>query len=319
MSTNLPPSFNTKPLNAWGSTPGRSIIKDMLHAIRALKEVLLYAIIPRVARPEPPLDPPAPRDKNIPVEDGTLSQCKEIYEQIEAGRDYLDAKARSTFGVIAFLAPLLIAAFTFLLTNSNGSGLARIFALAFGAVAFILLVLGFVSTVRALAVQGRDVLFLETVIDSAIPAIRPYDITRHAQGLLYCSSVNATFNAHISQCVRSAHVLTALAVVIAIVAAIPALAVLATQKEAIAKTQIVSPIEVKMVEAASINDSIKQIRDELKATNITVSSTVQIKNINIRLDALDAKVDAIIAARAARPRAQKQGSQPCSTDSRTTN
>jgi hypothetical protein len=311
------PSYSTTPLNTWGT--GRPFVNDLKSALQGLKEVLLYAILPRVARPEPPLDPPYPTAKNTPVDEGTLSQCKEIYDQIEAGRDYLDAKARSTFGVIAFLAPLLVAAFTYLLTHSNGSGLARIFALAFGAAAFILLILGFVSTVRALAVQGRDVLFLESVIDPAIPAIRPYDRTRHAQGLLYCASVNAAFNAHISQCVRSAHVLTALAVIIAIGTAIPSLAVLATQKEAVAKIEVASPITVKIDDAASVNDSIKQIRDELKAINTTVSATAQIQTIDARLEALNAKVNTIIVTHAAQHHKPKQSVQPHNTDSGTSN
>lgn len=310
MNTNPQSSFATKPLSAWGSASGRSVIKEMHGAIRALKEVLLYAIIPRVARPEPPCDPPDPVSKIRPVDEGTLSQCKEIYEQIEAVHDYLDQKARSTFGVIAFLVPLLVAAFTFLLTNSNGSGLARISALAFAVAAFILLVLGFISTVRALAVQGREVLYLNAVIDQAIPAIRPYDRTRHAQGLLYCASVNSAFNAHISQCVRSAHVLTALAVVIAIVAAIPALVVFSGQKETIAKTEVVSPIAVKIDEAASVNDSIKQIRDELKAFNTMASASAKMKVIDARLDALDAKVNAIIVTRTSKPQVPKQSGHP---------
>jgi len=301
MKTNPHPSFATKPLGAWGSPPDRSVVKDMKHAIRALKEVVIYALIPRVARPERPLDPPDPADKSKPVDEGTLAQSKEIYEQIEAGRDYLDEKARSTFGVISFLAPLLVAAFTFLLTHSNGSGLSRIFALMFGACAFVLLVLGFISTVRALAVQGREVLFLGAVIDPATPALMPYDRTRHAQGLLYCASVNAEFNAHISQCVRSAHVLTALAVITAIIAAIPALVVLSGQKETIAKTEVVSPITVKIDGAASANESIKQIREELDSFNTAASAPAQIKAINARLDTLDAKVNAIIVTRKAKP------------------
>jgi hypothetical protein len=285
MKTNPPLSFFTKPLNAWGRHPNRSFSQELWSAIQSLYEVLLYAFIPRVARPEQPNDPPDPTNENKAVDEGTLEQCKEIYGQVEAGHEYLDEKARSTFGVIAFLAPLLIAAVTYLLAHSSGSGFSRILSLSLGAIAFILLVLGFISTVRALAVQGREVLFLDTVIDPAIPTIRSYDRTRHAQGLLYCASVNAAFNAHISQCVRSAHVLTALAVITATLSAIPGFIALANQQEDSTKTEIISPISVKIDGAETINDSIKQIRDELKVSNSTL---LQVNAINARLDKIEA-------------------------------
>lgn len=290
MSATPPPSFFTKPLSAWGRHPSRSFRQEFWNALRSLKEVLLYALIPRVARPEQPDDPPGPTDENKPVDDGTLVQCKEIYEQIEAGHSYLDEKARSTFGVIAFLAPLLIAAVTYLLTHSSGSGFSRILSLTLGAIAFTLLVLGFISTVRALAVQGREVLFLNTVIDPAIPSIRPYDSTRHAQGLLYCASVNAAFNAHISQCVRSAHVLTALAVITATLSALPGFIALANQEEGSTKTEIIAPISVKIDGTTTINDSIKQIGDELKANSVTLT---QVNAIKARLDTLEDRIKLI--------------------------
>lgn len=303
MSATPTPSFSTKPLNAWGRHPGSSFWLELWNAIRSLKEVLLYAFIPRVARPEKPNDPPDPISTTKPVDNETVAQCKEIYEQIEAGHDYLDEKARSTFGVIAFLAPLLIAAVTYLLTHSSGSGFSRTLSLTLGAIAFILLVLGFISTVRALAVQGREVLFLETVIDPAIPTIRSYDSTRHAQGLLYCASVNAAFNAHISQCVRSAHVLTALAVITATLSTIPGFIALANQKEDSTKTEIITPIAVKIDGTTTINDSIKQIRDELKANNVAVTQ-VQVNAINARLDTLETRMKTITSHKQQAPTKQ---------------
>lgn len=300
MNTNSPRSFSTKPLNAWGRTPNRSISQELWSAIKSLKEIVLYAIIPRVARPEQPNDPPDPTNT---VDEETLEQCKEIYEQVEAGHNYLDEKARSTFGVIAFLAPLLIAVVTYLLTHSSGSGFSRILSLSLGAIAFILLVLGFISTVRALAVQGREILFLDTVIDPAIPTIRPYDITRHAQGLLYCASVNAAFNTHISQCVRSAHVLTALAVIAATLSAIPGFIALANQKEESTKTEIITPISVKIDGATTINDSIKQIRDELKVSNATL---LQVNAINARLDTIEARIKPDTSHKQQTPTKQKK-------------
>lgn len=303
MNTNPPRSFSTKPLNAWGRTPNRSISQELWSAIKSLKEIVLYAIIPRVARPEPPNDPPDPINENKSVDKETLEQCKELYEQVEAVHDYLDEKARSTFGVIAFLAPLLIAAVTYLITRSSGSGFSLIFALSLGAIAFFLLVLGFISTVRALAVQGREILFLDTVIDPTVPTIRPYDITRHAQGLLYCTSVNAAFNEHISLCVRSAHVLTALAVITATLSAIPGLITLANQKEDSTKTEITTPISVKIDGTTTINDSINQIRDELKVSNATLS---QVNSINTRLDTIEARIKPVTSHKQQTPTKQKK-------------
>lgn len=285
MPATPPHSFFTKPLSAWNC---HNFLKEIVRVIRAFFELLLYAIIPRVADPQLPSDPPGPQSGEVDEE--TLAQCKDIYEQLEAQRKYLDEKARATFGVIAFLSPLLVAALTYLFSHSSDRAQYQTMALSLWIIAFILLVLGFISTVRALAVQRREVLFLDAVIDPNVPALRPYDRTRHARGLLYCASVNEAYNAHIAQCVKSAHVLTALAVIIASLSAAPGLVALAGQKQEVAKTEIVKPVVVNVDGARSMSDSIQKLRDELRENNATIA---QVNALSARLDTIEARINSI--------------------------
>ena len=105
MSTPPPATYATKPLDTWGS-PGHSVWAELLRAIRGLKQIILYTITPRLARPESPPDPPDPYGQ---LTEETLAQCKTIYDEVETVRQHLDEKARSTIAVIAFLAPFLVA------------------------------------------------------------------------------------------------------------------------------------------------------------------------------------------------------------------
>ena len=135
-------------------------------------------------------------------------------------------------------------------------------------------------------------LFLESVIDSAVPAIRPYDRTRHAKGLLYCASMNASINEHIAQCVRSAHVLTTLAVIVAIAAAVPGTWLLMTREESTTKTEIVKLVAVTDASEASIEKSVKQVSATLSTVESELAQAEQMRAMEARLIACEAEVSA---------------------------
>jgi hypothetical protein len=297
MSAPPPPTYATKPLDTWGSS-GDSVRVELLRAIRGLRQIILYTITPRVARPQSPLDPPDPVGS---LTEETLAQCKTIYDEVEAVRQHLDEKARSTFAVIAFLAPLLVAVFVFLFAHLKGGGVLEPLAIALALAAFSLLTLGFIGTARALAIQSREVLFLESVIDPTVPSIRPYDRTRHAKGLLYCASMNASINAHIAQCVRSAHVLTTLAVIVAIGAAVPATWLLMKRDEPITKAEIVKPVTVTYATESSINESVQQLSATLSAMQVELDQAEQAHAMEARLKACEAQAAAKHVAQPQKP------------------
>lgn len=307
MSAPPPATYATKPLDTWGSA-GHSVRVELLRAIRGLKQIIFYTITPRVARPKSPPDPPDP-DGELTEE--TLAQCKAIYDEVDAVRQHLDEKARSTFAVIAFLAPLLVAVFVFLFAHLKGGRVTEPLAVALALTAFALLVLGFIGTARALAIQSREILFLESVIDPAVPAIRPYDRARHAKGLLYCASMNASINEHIAQCVRSAHVLTTLAVIVAIAAAVPATWLLMTGGEPITKAEIVKPVAVTDASKTSIEKSVKQVSATLSTMEGDLAQAEQLQATEARLMVCEAEVSAKHAARTKKEAASHSPSVKC--------
>lgn len=76
--------------------------------------------------------------------------------------------------------------------------------------------------------------------------MRAYCKSDHAGGLLYCASVNASYNAHISSCVRAAHVLTSGAVIVGFLAAIPLIMVMRQHQPDPTKVSLNAPVSVEV-------------------------------------------------------------------------
>jgi hypothetical protein len=64
-----------------------------------------------------------------------------------------------------------------------------------------------------LAIRRREILHLGAVVEGKKGCFRKYDKALHAQGLLYCATMNTATNDHIAQFVKGAHVLMAFAVI----------------------------------------------------------------------------------------------------------
>lgn len=181
-------------------------------------------------------------DKSIKTTEATVKQCQWIFDQAEQRRNQLEQKAQSTFGLMIFLVPLLSSAFVFVAGKATLGNLRTIAIVLVGAAALFVL-LGFISAIRAVGVKTSETLSLGSVLhDDGL--FRAYEESFHAKGLLYCASMNTAMNDHLAQFVRGAHSMTAIAVLLLLVAAIPtSLAAVKSSSEP-TTTKISGPVEV---------------------------------------------------------------------------
>jgi hypothetical protein len=94
-----------------------------------------------------------------------------------------------------------------------------------------------------LSVQVRQTLGVGAIIDLDAGEFRKYNNVFHTRGLLFCASFNEAMNARIAELVKGAHILTAIAVVALVIAALPSIYLLAPS-DATTKTQIVGPVDI---------------------------------------------------------------------------
>jgi hypothetical protein len=112
-------------------------------------------------------------------------------------------------------------------------------------------------------VQVRETLGMGAMIDLRAGAFRIYDKAFHARGFLYCASVNQGMNGHIAQFVKGAHILTALAVLALLVAAVPSILLLPTDAGP-AKTEIVGPVNIAAPSLVDLKAEIAMLSNELR-------------------------------------------------------
>jgi hypothetical protein len=243
--------------------------------------ILWQPLVPFNPRPEPPDNPPSRRT----IPDQQLEQCKALYEGTEADRNFLEGKARATFSVITFLVPLLASAVVFLFAHTSVHTGSRTVALIFISISFAFLILGFISIVRAVSVQVRETLGLGSIINLQAGRLRQYDKIFHARGMLYCASVNAAMNGHIAQFVKGAHILTALAVIALLIAAMGSISLLPSDPGP-AKTQIVGSVSIASPALSDLKTEIEKLRDSLASDD----------SFRRRVDTLSSKIDQFAAS-----------------------
>ena len=188
------------------------VVKAAAKSVCGLGYVFLQPLIPYESGPTVP-------KKELPEEAGDvtdeqLMQCQSIFDDSEARRAHIEQKAQWLFTSIAFLMPALGSVLVFLMRNpefrAQGCSLSLFILLA----AACLLILCFISASRAMAVRAREILHVHAVVDKQTGAFLEYRRSFHAQGLLYCATMNTATNDHIAQFVRSAQVLLTTAVVL---------------------------------------------------------------------------------------------------------
>jgi hypothetical protein len=246
--------------------------------------ILWQTVLPFNPRPESPDDPPAV----AAIDDDQLKQCQALYAEAEADRVFLEGKARATFSVITFLVPLLTSGVVFLYAHINQNAEGERVALVFLFASLALSVLGFISIARAVSVQVRETLGLGAIIDLGAGTFRTYDRAFYARGLLYCASVNQGMNGHIAQFVKGAHILTALAVLTLLVAAVPSILLLPTDTGP-AKSEIVGPVNIAAPSLVDLKTEIATLSNELR---VIVNDRPQTQH----MDSIDAKIDQLSGA-----------------------
>lgn len=252
--------FTAKPpLPVWKRGGLVKYIKDVfIGSVRILCQVF----VPYGSRPEEPRELP---DSARQPEDGQLGLCQAIFDQSEERRLHLEQKAQAMFSLIIFLVPLLGSIFVFIYKESLPSTVSRDVAIGFLLVSAGLLVLAFVSVMRAVSVKARDALFLEAVIDKNTGEFRQYDKAFHAQGLLYCASVNTAMNDHIAQFVKGGQILTGAAAIVMLAASIPAGKAFSDLSPSPTKTEIVGAVKVSSPELADIQGDISRLLATLES------------------------------------------------------
>lgn len=227
----------------WRSLPGH-----LLHLVKSIAIQVWQVFVPFEAEPEtiPEFPESAQSTDN---REATVKQCQWIFDQAEQRRNQLEQKAQSTFSLMIFLVPILTSVFVYVVGKAK-SGFFRQAIIGMICLAGLFVLFGFISAIRAIGVKSNQTLSLDSVIDTN-GVFLPYDEARHAKGLLYCASINTAKNDHLAQFVRGAHSMTAIAIILVILAAVPTSLTLATQSEDPARTTIVGPVQVSPASSQS--------------------------------------------------------------------
>ena len=220
----------------WRSLPGHFV-----HLVKSIAIQVWQVFVPFDAEPEAIPDFPETTQGPNNLE-ATVKQCQWIFDQAEQRRNQLEQKAQSTFSLMVFLVPILTSVFVFVVGKAK-TDLSRPVIIGLICMAGVFVLLGFISAIRAIGVKSNQTLSLDMVIDTN-GGFLPYDEVRYAKGLLYCASINTAKNDHLAQFVRGAHSMTATAVILVILAAIPTSFTAATQSEDPARTTIVGTVQV---------------------------------------------------------------------------
>jgi hypothetical protein len=222
--------------------------------------IVWQAITPFNLRPEEPQTLP---DSAIEPDETQVAQCQSIFDQAESRRTHLEQKAQWTFALIVFLVPLLASIFVFLLRDTTANAASRTLSIAFLSVSAGLLLLGFISAVRAVSVQAREMLFLAAVVDPKDGQFRKYNKSFHARGLLYCAAMNTAMNDHIAQFVKGAHILTVAAVIVLPAAAIPAGMAFTDHPSPAIRAEVMGPVSLSSPDLTALRDDISSLRKDI--------------------------------------------------------
>lgn len=282
--------FTAKPpLPAWKGTRG-GIRKHIVRLFRSFACILWQTIIPFNQRPEEPQLLPQPTRE---IDDAQIGLCQAIFDEAETRRNHLEQKAQWTFAIIVFLVPLLASIFIFLSRDTSTNIKGHVFAIAFLLVSGALLLLGFISVVRAIAVQARETLFLPALIDTQSGQFRSYDKSFHARGLLYCAAMNTAMNDHIAQFVKGAHILVASAVIALLIAAVPAGFAFSNHTPSPARVSIVGSVSITSTQLDALREQVEGIKAALDKSGEDHIARDQLLLLQSRVSTLESELSGI--------------------------
>jgi signal transduction histidine kinase len=249
--------------------------------------IVWQIVVPFNSRPEEIDSLPEP---TVEVTDSHVEQCQWIFDQAGARRVHLEKKGQSTFGLMVFLVPFLASLFVFIISRATISGTAiRTVTICLLIISAVLLLLGFISAMRAVGVKGFETLFLRSVIDEA-GQFRNYSKAFHARGLLYCAAMNEAMNDHITQFVKGAHILTAAAVITLVVAVVPTSVVLLSLPSPPTQTKIVGPVEVSSPELIAVRDDVADLKKDIGKLLNSKATENELKRLGGKVAKIEAKL-----------------------------
>jgi hypothetical protein len=248
---------------------------------------------PFVSYESGPRDPaPLPENAGEATEE-QLAQCQAIFDQSEARRAHIEQKAQWAFTVIAFLLPSLASVLVFLIRDPALQAANRTPSLVLLSVSACLLLLSFVSALRALAIRGSQILHLGAIIDGENGNFRNYDRAFHAQGLLYCATMNTATNDHIAQFVKGAHVLVAFAVVTFASGAVATGLQLTARPAPPIRAEVVGTVSLSPTDLSGLHSDIREVAAALATLATATSKESQMKLLADRVATLEAEVNTL--------------------------
>jgi hypothetical protein len=273
-----------------------SIPRHLWLLLRRMGYTVWQILVPFNFRPEPIAAFPDP-DPLIEVEESHVDQCQWIFDQAEERRDHLEQKAQATFSLMVFLVPLLASLFVFLVSRGTNSKM-LVLTLLLVCVSGVFLLLGFIAAIRAVGVKENETLFLDSVLNEE-GKFRKYSNAFRAHGLLYCASMNTAMNDHLAQFVKGAHTMTAAAVLVLLVAAVPTSAVYMRSPSSPAQTSIIGPVTISSPEFSSLRGDVANLRSDIQKLSNSKVSEDEIKLLEEKIVTLDAKLAELQKAKSA--------------------
>lgn len=264
-----------------------SIPKHLWLLLRRMEYTVWQILVPFTFRPEAIAAFPE-ADPLVQVEQSQVDQCQWIFDQAEERRVHLEQKAQATFSLMVFLVPLLASLFVFLVSR-GASSKTLVVTLTLVSISGMCLLFGFIAAIRAVGVKENETLFLDSVMNED-GKFRKYSNAFRAQGLLYCASMNTAMNDHLAQFVKGAHTMTAAAVLVLLAAAVPASAVFLRVPSSPVQTTIIGPVTVSSPELSALHGDITNLKGDIQKLPKRTVQEDEIKLIEEKIIALDAKL-----------------------------
>ena len=299
----MSPQFIAMPPLPLGRGSQTTLCREVQRLFWSFLRVLWQPFVPYNPAPEPPDNVPAPTGE---LDDKQVEQCQSIFDGVEEARKHLEDKARATFTLAALLGPLLASLFVFILGRTSPGGAVRTFAMIGAAACFAFLLLGFISVARAVSVQGREYLQTNAVIDPASGQFRKYEKGWRARGLLYCAAVNQAMNDHIAQFVKGAHILTALAVISLVVAALPTAIAVTDHPEAPRKVELVGNVNVSPDTLSGVRTELASISKQIAALTNDKATVDALRGLDARIASLESRISELLKHLTSPPPPQPQ-------------
>ncbi len=253
-------NYIAKPPLFIGKKSGGGWKKQTRRIFSGFWRIVWQTFVPFNPQPEPPDALPPP---SVQIDEEQVAQCQWIFDQAEARGNQLEQKAQWTFALLLFLAPLVISVVVFLFREEAPSSISKRIAILLLGASVIFMIMAFISIMRAISVQARQTLFLGSVVNLDTGTFKRYDRSYHAQGLLYCASVNTAMNDHLAQFVKGAHMLTIVSVVTLLAATLPASMGYSSSLRAPTKSEIVGQVAISSADLVAIEGTVKKLRSDM--------------------------------------------------------